>query len=66
MTTDLDTVVSKKKKLDEEERIFVATQWQLMWWKFRKHKMAVVSALISSSGSHGVSPRCNPHFPYRS
>jgi peptide/nickel transport system permease protein len=30
----------------EDERIFVATQWQLMWWKFRKHKMAMVSGVI--------------------
>jgi len=29
-----------------EQRVFVASQWQLMWWRFRKHKMAVASALI--------------------
>ncbi|MEZ4658523.1 MAG: ABC transporter permease [Caldilineaceae bacterium] len=28
------------------ERISVATQWQLMWWRFRKHKMAMVSAVV--------------------
>ena len=26
-----------------EERISVATQWQLMWWRFRKHRLAVLS-----------------------
>ena len=31
---------------DESERIFVATQWHLMWWRFRKHRLAVVSAVI--------------------
>jgi len=30
----------------EEERIYVAGQWQLMWWKFRRHKMAIVGAII--------------------
>jgi len=30
----------------DEERLFVATQWQLMWWKFRRHKMAMVSGVI--------------------
>jgi peptide/nickel transport system permease protein len=30
----------------EEQRIFVATQWQLMWWRFRKHKVAVASGLV--------------------
>jgi peptide/nickel transport system permease protein len=29
-----------------EQRIFVASQWQLMWWRFRKHKVAVVSAFV--------------------
>ena len=24
----------------------VASQWQLMWWKFRKHKMAVISGVV--------------------
>ena len=28
-----------------ERRVYVATQWQLMWWRFRKHKVAVVSGL---------------------
>jgi peptide/nickel transport system permease protein len=42
MTTDIVKVVQTK----EDERIFVATQWQLMWWKFRKHKMAVASAIV--------------------
>ena len=30
----------------DEQRVFVASQWQLMWWRFRKHKVAVVSALV--------------------
>jgi peptide/nickel transport system permease protein len=29
-----------------EERISVASQRQLMWWRFRKHRLAVVSAVI--------------------
>ena len=31
---------------DSEERIFVAGQMQLMWWRFRKHRVAVVAALV--------------------
>ena len=31
---------------DEEERVFVATQWQLMWWRFRRHKVAMGSAAV--------------------
>jgi len=29
-----------------EERIAVATQWQLMWWRFRKHKLALGGTLV--------------------
>ena len=29
-----------------EARIFVASQWQLMWWRFRKHKLALLSAVV--------------------
>ncbi len=29
-----------------DQRIFVASQWQLMWWRFRKHKVAVASAFV--------------------
>jgi peptide/nickel transport system permease protein len=31
---------------EAEERVSVATQWQLMWWRFRKHKLAMVAAAI--------------------
>jgi len=29
-----------------ETDFYVASQWQLMWWKFRAHKLALVSAVI--------------------
>ncbi|MBI5034753.1 MAG: ABC transporter permease [Chloroflexi bacterium] len=29
-----------------EEKIAVATQWQLMWWRFRKHKLAMSGAIV--------------------
>jgi peptide/nickel transport system permease protein len=30
----------------DELTVEVASQWQLMWWKFRKHRLAVLGALI--------------------
>jgi len=30
----------------EEERVSVATQWQLMWWRFRRHRLAMAGAII--------------------
>lgn len=29
-----------------EEKIFYASQWRLMWWKFRKHKVAMIAGVI--------------------
>ena len=28
------------------DRISMATQWQLMWWRFRKHRLAMVAAVL--------------------
>jgi peptide/nickel transport system permease protein len=30
----------------EGERIYVASQWQLMWWRFRRHRLALVSVVV--------------------
>lgn len=29
-----------------EDRVFVASQWQLMWWRFRKHRLAMVGTVV--------------------
>ena len=29
-----------------EERVSVASNWTLVWWRFRKHRLAVASALV--------------------
>ncbi len=29
-----------------EERISVATQWQLMWWRFRRHRLALAGTAV--------------------
>ena len=30
----------------EQERFYLASQWQMMWWRFRRHRLAVWSAAI--------------------
>jgi peptide/nickel transport system permease protein len=30
----------------EHTKVEVASQWQLMWWKFRRHKMAMVGGVV--------------------
>ncbi|WP_373087696.1 ABC transporter permease [Sneathiella sp.] len=29
-----------------QERFYMASQWQMMWWKFRRHRVAVISGII--------------------
>jgi peptide/nickel transport system permease protein len=29
-----------------EDRIAVASNWKLVWWRFRRHRLAVVSAVL--------------------
>ena len=29
-----------------EERVYIASQWKLMWWRFRRHKVAMAAALV--------------------
>lgn len=31
---------------EREEAYYVASQWQLMWWKFTQHKLATISAPV--------------------
>lgn len=44
--------VKEKVKLNgdetftEEPEILVASQWKLMWWKFRRHKLAIFGMII--------------------
>ncbi|MGQ9555572.1 MAG: ABC transporter permease [Anaerolineae bacterium] len=34
---------------EETARIFVASQWKLVYWRFRKHKLAVISSFVLAS-----------------
>lgn len=35
-----------EKLTPAQERIFLASGWQLMWWKLRRHRLAVISGAI--------------------
>lgn len=41
-----DRLIESEMETVEEVRIFVASQWQLMWWKFRRHKLALICGVI--------------------
>jgi len=33
--------------VETENSVAIASQWQLMWWKFRKHKLAMLGAIVT-------------------
>ncbi|MCW6510580.1 ABC transporter permease [Lichenifustis flavocetrariae] len=39
-------VQSVKRLTPEQERVYLASQWRLMWWKFKRHRLAVVASLV--------------------
>ena len=39
-------VQSVKKLTPAQERIYLASQWRLMWWKFKRHRLAVVAGIV--------------------
>ena len=34
-------VMSIEKISPEQEKVYLAPQWKLMWWKFKQHRIAV-------------------------
>jgi len=40
-----------------DQRVFVASQWQLMWWRFRKHRLAVASGIVVLASTASSSRR---------
>ena len=43
---DRDEAKAPGARSELEEKVAVATQWQLMWWRFRKHKLAMLGTII--------------------
>jgi len=46
MTSDIVAPTPIAPAAQDEEKIYVASQWQLMWWRFRKHKMAIAGGIV--------------------
>ena len=41
-----DPYEAEKALTPEQERFYTASQWRLMWWRFTRHKLALVSLWI--------------------
>jgi len=48
---------------EEEAEAYAASQWQLMWWKFRKHRLAMAAGLVIV-GLYVVAVFCEFLAPY--
>ncbi|MFN8447760.1 MAG: ABC transporter permease [Anaerolineae bacterium] len=46
VTTGVPTPPALGTHVDDDLAIEVASQWQLMWWKFRKHKLAMIGGTV--------------------
>lgn len=45
-TTALEGVLTEAAEAARtEERIYAASQWQLMWWRLRRHKLAMIAGI---------------------
>ncbi len=42
-----ETVSPGAAETEIESSVSVASQWQLMWWKFRKHRMAMAGGVVT-------------------
>ena len=38
--------LSVEQLTPEQERFYLASQWRMMWWRFRRHRLAVVSGVF--------------------
>jgi peptide/nickel transport system permease protein len=44
--TEQTSVAEPAEESQAVERVYVASQWQLMWWRFRRHKLAMVGIVV--------------------
>jgi peptide/nickel transport system permease protein len=38
--------MSVEEMTPEQERYYLASQWQMMWWRFRRHRLAVIAGAV--------------------
>ncbi len=46
ITPDADTLTVTTKESQEALRYYSATQWQLMWWRFKHHRAALIAISV--------------------
>ena len=48
ITTDTEVILPGQDTHEDfdDVKVEMASQWQLMWWKFRRHRLAMISAVV--------------------
>jgi peptide/nickel transport system permease protein len=46
LTSPRGAAGAQGKRRDDSDKVYVASQTQLIWWRFRKHKLALISAVV--------------------
>ena len=46
VSTDPFDPYSVEAMTPEQERFYLASQWRMMWWKLRRHRLAVISGAV--------------------
>jgi peptide/nickel transport system permease protein len=46
ITQSTERTTARRAALTAEERYYMASQWQLMWQKFRRHKLAIIGGVL--------------------
>ena len=46
MANEVEIATQEDQAAREGEKFYIASQWNLMWWKFKKHKVAVFSSFV--------------------
>ena len=46
VTTEPFEPYKAEKLTPEQEHFYSASQWQIMWWKFKRHRIALISGVI--------------------
>ena len=45
-TTDLAEQIESRGNRPQDSQVYIASQWKLMWWRLRRHKLAMASLII--------------------
>ncbi len=41
-----ESIAEEEELAQAAEKVYVAPPWKLMWWRYRKHKMALISTVV--------------------